>query len=148
MILNPRQEERKFTEFFCFVTTINWLMEWNWYASHYGYAENGFLVSKCSYFILTVKGKRVLWERVKRQSVVSLTGKLFKVSELMAWSNRFHGGTLLFKGPVSKPFLHAIHSPHKLHYRKSNFTTPRHEENVFVQLIRNFILSIFYIPNI
>jgi hypothetical protein len=29
-VLKPRQGERKFTEFFCFVTTINWLMEWNW----------------------------------------------------------------------------------------------------------------------
>jgi hypothetical protein len=79
VILKPRQGERKFREFFCFVTTINWLMERNQYASHSGHAENGFLVSKCTYFILTVKGKRVLWERVKRQSVVSLTGKLFKV---------------------------------------------------------------------
>jgi hypothetical protein len=75
----PGQGAQKFKEIFCFVTAINWLMEWNWCATHSGHAENGFLVSKRSYFILTVKRKGVLLARVKRKSVVSLTRKLFRV---------------------------------------------------------------------
>jgi hypothetical protein len=54
-------------------------MEWNCSASHSGHAENGFLVSERSYFILMGKGERGLWERAKGKRVVSFTRKLFKV---------------------------------------------------------------------